>query len=103
MRWQEFAQMFDLSMVIRHRPRAVSDGNLLHGYPLKEWFAGFAGLEIVHGNLRTTPDGDGDTPEEAIAQYLSNLSGKQAVFGYGEDMQRLVVPDLEVNALSEAS
>lgn len=85
---EEFAELHDLTMEVRERPVALQK----HG----RFTASFEKSEIKDGGLLIGLYGNGNTPEEAIAGYGKQISGKLLVINaYGDPVKRkeILVPE----------
>lgn len=77
---EEFAEKHDLTMKVSERGLHVRHPHL--------YYARFEGAEVKDGCILCSAYGNGHTPEEAIADYANEISGKLLVFGAFSDLRR---------------
>lgn len=69
MHFEDFAAIYDLTVVI-----------LQSEYPhYGKYYARFDDIETKDGVLLTSETGHGDTPEDAVVNYIKNIAGKLLV------------------------
>jgi len=64
-------------------------------YPNQDnrWSAAFNCCEVSEGSMLISQYGDGNSPDEAIREYINCIEGKKIVFNAGSDDSReYVVP-----------
>jgi hypothetical protein len=80
---ENFAEKYSLRMQIYERSNKS----------LPKYFAYFYGAEISDGKFLHGVSGDGNTPQEAIANYASNISEKILTFdAHTEKRREICVP-----------
>lgn len=84
---EEFAEREGLVMEIRERSDQASP---------TRFYARFDKSEMLEGHFLVGNYGNGSTPEEAIANYASEISGRCLVIGaYTPERREIIVPILE--------
>ena len=86
--WRVIAKAHDLELVVTERPRSITH--------VDRFYAKFRNVEIMEsGTLRST-FGNGNTPEEAIADYWPRISGQKiAGDAHKDSRSEIQVPILE--------
>lgn len=85
---ETFADMMNLSLEINSRPRKTD----------ARYYAKFSCVEIMENGMLVGTYGDGRTPNEAVAAYAKQLSGKRiAVGAYTDNRREINVPELTYN------
>lgn len=83
---EEFADKHGLVMEVNERPPK---------YNLPPFYASFKGVEITDGSFLRSAFGNGEIPEEAIADYIIELSENRIVVdAYKETRREINVPIL---------
>lgn len=83
---EEFAENYDLTLVIRKREE--SDSNM-------KYYAFFENCEVSKGEYYSLNHGNGRTPEEAILRYIENISEQHmAERPYTKKYRSITVPNL---------
>lgn len=77
---EDFAERHGLRMIVGERSRRS-------GFPA--YYASFERIEIKDGSILRGVSGDGETPEEAIADYAKKIAGERLVFGAYTDARRV--------------
>ena len=84
---EAFADAHALTMIVRERGEHSSR----YG---KRFYAHFDGVEVMDRGMLVTDTGNGDTPEEAIEDYLGRLRGKRiAIRAYRPERVEVDVPN----------
>lgn len=86
---EEFAEKYNLTMKVTERDLRVRHPQL--------YYARFDGAEIKGDCILRSAYGNGHTPEEAIANYANEISGKLLVIGAFTDGRR----EIRVPVLAE--
>jgi hypothetical protein len=91
-RIRDFARTNDLDMVVIERARGLRETMKLARY-----FAYFQGAEVKSDAVLSGEYGNGNVPEDAIANYALRISGKLLVIdAYDKEKRREIqVPELE--------
>jgi len=83
---QEFAKVNDLVLEVNER-----EPEFLAGRKLPRYYVEFQRCEIKDDYILTSATGNGDTIEEALADYAKQISRKQLVFNaYDQDTRRVI-------------
>lgn len=86
---EEFADAHGLKMVVRERGA--------NHHPNARFYASFEGIEVKDGCILSGPFGNGATPEEAIKNYLPEISKRVLVHNaYRDDRRVFTAPILVV-------
>lgn len=81
------------------RHKLVMEVNERSNPGLAKYYAHFRGVEVKSGSILCGESGDGETPEEAIADYARRISGKVLVRGaFCEDRKEMIAPILTYRA-----
>lgn len=82
---EDFADKHGLVMVVNERPTSYR--------PLKRFYVKFSHIEIKDGRCLISPHGNGDTEEEAIADYAQCISECSLVYkAFSEDRKEIRAP-----------
>lgn len=85
---QEFADQHNLVMEVHERPSSFKN--------LGRFYATFKDCEVKGGSFLIGKFGDGETPEEAIADYAATISGETLVVdAFGKDRRIIKAPRLK--------
>lgn len=81
---EQFAEAYDLTMVVRERNLPVGDFN--------RYYASFEGAEVKDGAVLASEYGNGVSEDHAISSYARNISLKTLVFNaYGPNRREIKV------------
>lgn len=75
----EFADRHELQMIVRERPRRLE---------LSRFYASFDGTEVKGDGVLIGMSGNGNSPEEAITDYLTGIRGQVLVVDAWNDKRR---------------
>jgi hypothetical protein len=84
---QEFAEKHDLTMIVAERKEKTPT----------RFYAGFEDCDIVERNLLISVHGNGDTENEAIRDYVRQISGKIIMYNRWDERanrKEIIVPTL---------
>lgn len=85
-----FAEENNLTMAVRQRH---SEPKAIKGLP--RFWAWFEWVDVLEGSFRVGVFGNGETPEDAIADYAEEISGKTLAVNSGKpDAHTIKVPVL---------
>lgn len=90
---EEFADKHGLKMVIEER----SKSDWCRADNFKQFYAHFDGCSLAERGMQIGMFGDGNTHEEAIANYAEEISGKTLIIGCALKGKRVSVPIILVN------
>lgn len=92
---EAFAEQHGLVMEVRERPKS---------FGLARYLAHFKDVEVMRDGVLVGKFGNGDTPDEAIADYARQIEGHRLAYrAYQPDRREMQVPnDLTVSGQGDA-
>ncbi len=71
MNLQELGELIEMTLIIRERPKIIKE---------RRWYVSHEHVEVLgQGGFLTSPCGNGDTIQDALEDYVSQLRGNTLV------------------------